>query len=92
MRGDARVTILKAYCISLPHDTVLLTRIVLHEFCFDFVFRFICDGWQNQATYYYYYYYYYWWGGTESLGICSSPSLSISPWYYGHFVLLYKPR
>jgi hypothetical protein len=20
-----------------------------------------------------YYYYYYWWGGTESLGICSSP-------------------
>jgi hypothetical protein len=21
----------------------------------------------------YYYYYYYWWGGTESLGICSSP-------------------
>jgi hypothetical protein len=23
--------------------------------------------------YYHYYYYYYWWGGTESLGICSSP-------------------
>jgi hypothetical protein len=22
---------------------------------------------------YVYYYYYYWWGGTESLGICSSP-------------------
>jgi hypothetical protein len=34
---------------------------------------------------YYYYYYYYWWGGTESLGICSSP------WYCGHFGLLYKP-
>jgi hypothetical protein len=25
------------------------------------------------VTYYYYYYYYYLWGGTESLGICSSP-------------------
>jgi hypothetical protein len=31
-------------------------------------------------------YYYYWWGGTESLGICSSP------WYCGHFGLLYKPQ
>jgi hypothetical protein len=36
--------------------------------------------------------YYYWWGGTESLGICSSPYVYISPWYCGHFALLYKPR
>jgi hypothetical protein len=27
----------------------------------------------KMSIYYYYYYYYYWWGGTESLGICSSP-------------------
>jgi predicted membrane protein len=27
----------------------------------------------NVVQAYYYYYYYYWWGGTESLGICSSP-------------------
>jgi hypothetical protein len=29
--------------------------------------------------YYYYYYYYYWWGGTESLGICSSPRYLLVP-------------
>jgi hypothetical protein len=52
-------------------DTALLTHIVLHECFFDFVFHFICDRWQNQATYYYY----YWWGGTESLGICSKESI-----------------
>jgi hypothetical protein len=28
---------------------------------------------KHLCYYYYYYYYYYWWGGTESLGICSSP-------------------
>jgi hypothetical protein len=28
---------------------------------------------KTTVCYYYYYYYYYWWGGTESLGICSSP-------------------
>jgi hypothetical protein len=31
MRGYAKVTLLKAYCISLPRDTALLTRIVLRE-------------------------------------------------------------
>jgi hypothetical protein len=30
-------------------------------------------GTEWRSYYYYYYYYYYWWGGTESLGICSSP-------------------
>jgi hypothetical protein len=39
----------------------------------------------------YYYYYYYLWGGTESLGICSSPKVS-KPWYCGYFGLLYKPQ
>jgi hypothetical protein len=29
---------------------------------------------------------YYWWGGTEFLSICSSP------WYCGHFGLLYKSQ
>jgi hypothetical protein len=38
MRGEAKVTLLQACCISLPCDTALWTRSVLHECFFDSCF------------------------------------------------------
>jgi hypothetical protein len=44
-----QVKLLQAYCISLPRDTVLRTCTVFTWSFFNFMFDFICDGWQNQA-------------------------------------------
>jgi hypothetical protein len=49
------------FAINCINEQILIT--LLH---IDHVFQFV-------PKYYYYYYYYYLWGGTESLGICSSP-------------------
>jgi hypothetical protein len=49
MRGEAKVTLPKAYCISLPCDPRCEHALLLYECFFDFVFRFACDGWQNRA-------------------------------------------
>lgn len=51
MRGEVKVTYRLSYCINLPCDTALWTRIFfLHECLFDFVFRFVSNGWQNRTT------------------------------------------
>jgi hypothetical protein len=47
MRGEAKVILLEAYYISLPHYTLLWTCIVFTRGIFYFVFCFVCDGWQN---------------------------------------------
>jgi hypothetical protein len=49
MRGEDKVTLPKAYCITLPVDTALWTSIVFTRVHFYFVFRFVCDGWQNRV-------------------------------------------
>jgi hypothetical protein len=63
-------------CWRIPlHKSLRLDERCL--FCPQHADPFVVSSWygmDRQATiYYYYYYYYYWWGGTESLGICSSP-------------------
>jgi hypothetical protein len=50
MWGEAKVTHPQAYCIGLPRDTALWTRIVFTWVHFDFMFRFVCNGWQNRVT------------------------------------------
>jgi hypothetical protein len=44
------VVLPKTYRITPPYNTVLWTCIVLHICFFDFVFCFVCDGWQNRST------------------------------------------
>jgi hypothetical protein len=50
MRGEAKVSLPQVYCISLPHDTTLQTPIVSIGVLSDFLFCFICNGWQNRAS------------------------------------------
>jgi hypothetical protein len=50
MREEATVTLLKTYCISLPCHTALSTCTVFMRVLSDFMFRFLCDKWQNRAT------------------------------------------
>jgi hypothetical protein len=50
MRREAKVTLPQASRISVPHDTILWTGIDLHECFLDFMFQFVCNGWQNWAT------------------------------------------
>jgi hypothetical protein len=48
MRGEAKVTLPQAYSISLPCDTMHEHTLFLHECFFDFVFLFVCNGWQSE--------------------------------------------
>jgi hypothetical protein len=50
MRGEVKIILPQAYCISLPCDTALRTPLFLHEYFFDLVFRFVCDGWQIEQS------------------------------------------
>jgi hypothetical protein len=50
VRGEAKITLLKAYCVSLPHDTASEHALFLHKFFLHFVFHSVCDGWKNQGT------------------------------------------
>jgi hypothetical protein len=49
-RGEAKVTLPQAYCISLPRDTAPWTHIVCILTLFDFVLSFLYDGWQIRAA------------------------------------------
>jgi hypothetical protein len=49
MRGEATVTLLQAYCISLPRDTALWTRIVFTRVLFRLRVSF-CLGWMAKLS------------------------------------------
>jgi hypothetical protein len=49
MRGEAKVTLPKSVA-SVCHVTPRCEHaLFLQECFFDFMFRFVCNGWQNQA-------------------------------------------
>jgi hypothetical protein len=50
MRGDAKVTLPKAYFIFCYVTPLCEEALVLHERFFKFVFDFVCDRWQNRET------------------------------------------
>jgi hypothetical protein len=49
MRGEAKVTLLQAYGISLPCRYQAVNMHCFYEYFFGFMFHFVCDGWQNWA-------------------------------------------
>jgi hypothetical protein len=68
MRGEAKVTILQAYCISLPHNTVLWTRTVFTRVLSQLHVSF-CLWWKAKLS-----------NVTASSFAWSSVNLLLKPW------------